>query len=274
MKTTDNNKNLHNVHVHFHIGRGGASHNAGHMTFVNEDTFDQVIKQASNLFLNYCTIDEEGNETPLPDQLWELQDGAGNTILQGRSEIESDCGTLELDTIYDTDIVTTTNDMTDRQCQVLWLSYRRGEYMSDDLKDDICTLLGYKRVNVSKDYPTSIVAYYQDGCDTLKVEDYRGMGEDDVRDRLDDMGYCPFSVERIVSEMYGKNWFDDDYCEPTIAETLRMHREAKDITLTQLSERTGINISNLSKIERGETDLKVGTLQTICKALGLRIKIE
>lgn len=60
----------------------------------------------------------------------------------------------------------------------------------------------------------------------------------------------------------------------TIAETLKMARDKQQMTLQMLSDKTGINISNLSKIERGESDLKVGTLQTICKALGLRIRIE
>ena len=273
MKTTDNNKNLHNVHVHFHIGRGGASHNAGHMTFVNEDTFDEVIRQASNLFLNSCTIDEEGNETPLPDQLWELQDGAGNTILQGRDAIENDCGVLEIDTIYDTDIVRLTSDLTDEETQVLWHSYRMQEYMSEDLKDDICTLLGYKRVHTIKSYHSNFVAFDQYGHADFVSDDYIGRTEEEVRDELEDMNYDPFSVAQIVDEMRRNEWFCEDE-EQNIPETLRETREYKQMTLKDLSDATGINMSNLSLIERGRVSPTIDTLQTICKALGLRIEVK
>jgi len=46
------------------------------------------------------------------------------------------------------------------------------------------------------------------------------------------------------------------------------------MTLRQLSEQTGVNISNLSRIERGEVSPTLETLQTICKALGLTLRID
>lgn len=272
MKATDRTKNLHNVHVHFHIGRGGASHNGGHMTFVNEDTFDEVVKQ-SNLMLMSEMVDEEGNGIPLPDHMWELQDGAGNTVLQGRDEIEADCGVLEQDTIYDTDIVRLTSDLTDEETQVLWNAYRRGEYMSDELKDDICTLLGYKRVHTVKNYHSNIVAFDQFGPTGFDSDDYQGFTEEEVRDELEDCDYCPLSVDTIIDEMDGNGWLHEEY-ETSIPDTLNQTRLRKKMTLQDLSSATGINISNLSLIERGKVSPTIDTLQTICKALGLTIKVE
>lgn len=93
---------------------------------------------------------------------------------------------------------------------------------------------------------------------------------------------------------YGKPvWVDDNgqaYCQvgfeapfyslsdvedtETIADRIKAAREAQGITLRQLSEQTCVNISNLSRIERGEVSPTLETLQTICKALGLTLRIE
>lgn len=93
---------------------------------------------------------------------------------------------------------------------------------------------------------------------------------------------------------YGKPvWVDDNgqaYCRvgfeapfynitdvedtETIAGRIKAAREAQGMTLRQLSEQTGVNISNLSRIERGEVSPTLETLQTICKALGLTLRIE
>ena len=60
----------------------------------------------------------------------------------------------------------------------------------------------------------------------------------------------------------------------TIAERLKSAREKQGMTLQALSQSTCINISNLSKIESGKVDPKLSTVQTICKALGLTLRIE
>ena len=57
-------------------------------------------------------------------------------------------------------------------------------------------------------------------------------------------------------------------------ENVKKAREAKGITLRQLSELTGIAPANLCKIERGETDPRLSTIVTICDALGLSIEIK
>lgn len=87
-------------------------------------------------------------------------------------------------------------------------------------------------------------------------------------------------------------WVDDDgqaYCQvgfeapfyeleeaednTTIADRLKEAREKKGITLRELSELTGINTSNISRIERGEVSPNLDTLQNLCKALGLKLTI-
>ena len=57
-------------------------------------------------------------------------------------------------------------------------------------------------------------------------------------------------------------------------EVIKKAREAKGITLRQLSELTGIDNANLSNIERGKIDPRLSTVKTICKALGLTIEIK
>ena len=55
---------------------------------------------------------------------------------------------------------------------------------------------------------------------------------------------------------------------------LKSAREAKHLSLRQLSTITGINHMNLHKIENGKTDPRLSTLRTICNALGLTIEIK
>lgn len=56
-------------------------------------------------------------------------------------------------------------------------------------------------------------------------------------------------------------------------EAIKKAREAKGITLRQLSELTGIDNANLSNIERGKIDPRFSTLTKICDSLGLKIEI-
>lgn len=52
-----------------------------------------------------------------------------------------------------------------------------------------------------------------------------------------------------------------------IAEQIKNARQAKGITLKELSAKTGINLSNLSRIEAGLIDARESTLVVIAKAL-------
>lgn len=56
-------------------------------------------------------------------------------------------------------------------------------------------------------------------------------------------------------------------------ERLKKLRNARGITTRALSEMTGINIANLSRIESGKNSPTLETTEKICKALGARIII-
>ena len=104
--------------VAFHVGRGGRFHNPGYKTFV------QHITQLSDCFSESSIIfqeDEEGNS--LPDEQWQLIDGGGNVILEGRDNIESDTGILEWDGSYDTDIVKYLSECDDSEIDIIYQAY-------------------------------------------------------------------------------------------------------------------------------------------------------
>ena len=71
---------------------------------------------------------------------------------------------------------------------------------------------------------------------------------------------------------------NDTENEPSILErtasAVLNARKAQGITISQLSHKTGINPSNLSRIERGEVYPNLQTLASICDALGLTIEIK
>lgn len=87
---------------------------------------------------------------------------------------------------------------------------------------------------------------------------------------VDDEGkaYCQVGFEAPFYELAEAE--DNE----TIADKLKGAREKKGMTLRELSELTGINTSNISRIERGEVSPYLDTLQTLCKALGLKLTIS
>ena len=62
-------------------------------------------------------VSEDENGNTLPDDDWKLIDTGSNVILKGRDEIEAMTGRLEWDTIYDTDYVTTTDDLSEKEAE-------------------------------------------------------------------------------------------------------------------------------------------------------------
>lgn len=50
---------------------------------------------------------------------------------------------------------------------------------------------------------------------------------------------------------------------------LKLHRKAKNLTLEQLAEKTGLTASYLSKIERGLSEPSAETVQKLCYALSI-----
>lgn len=56
-----------------------------------------------------------------------------------------------------------------------------------------------------------------------------------------------------------------------IGEQIRELRRLKRMTLQQLAEAIGVSISHMSQIERDRAKLPIGTLRSICDALGVHI---
>lgn len=58
-----------------------------------------------------------------------------------------------------------------------------------------------------------------------------------------------------------------------IHEQLAALREERGYTLRQLSERTGVDYANISRIERGDVSPSVSTLEKLLDGLGAHIEI-
>ena len=56
-----------------------------------------------------------------------------------------------------------------------------------------------------------------------------------------------------------------------IGEVVRNARKAQDLTLKQLARRTGLSVSLLSQIERGESSASISSLYKIARALALKM---
>ncbi len=72
--------------------------------------------------------------------------------------------------------------------------------------------------------------------------------------------------------------FKDEYdaleLEFSIMQAMIDARQENGITQKQLSERTGISQSDISKFERGGGNPSIKTLKRLANGLGMRIKIE
>lgn len=59
--------------------------------------------------------------------------------------------------------------------------------------------------------------------------------------------------------------------EPQIGEQIRELRRIKRMTLQQLADAVGVSVSYMSQLERNRAKLPIGTLRSICDALGIHI---
>lgn len=59
-----------------------------------------------------------------------------------------------------------------------------------------------------------------------------------------------------------------------IGDEIRIARLTQKMTQRDISAATGITIAAISKIERGESDIKLSTLATISFVLHLNVKIQ
>ena len=62
--------------------------------------------------------------------------------------------------------------------------------------------------------------------------------------------------------------------ELTIAQAMIDARKESGLTQKQLSERTGIAQADISKLERGNADPSLRTLQRLAAGMGMNVRIE
>ena len=60
----------------------------------------------------------------------------------------------------------------------------------------------------------------------------------------------------------------------TVTQALINARKASDLTQKQLSIKTGINQSDISKIENGNANPSISTLKRLANAMDMKLKIE
>ena len=78
----------------------------------------------------------------------------------------------------------------------------------------------------------------------------------------------------IVTEIEQESENSNSATAKDITDTLHKERIMQGMTITTLSERTGINASNISRIERGQVSPTLTSLLAIAKALGKSVIIE
>lgn len=59
-----------------------------------------------------------------------------------------------------------------------------------------------------------------------------------------------------------------------IGQQIAMIRKKHGLTIRELSELSGINSSNISKIENGKYNISIDIIERICKSLGASVKID
>lgn len=176
--------------VAFHIGRGGKYHNPGNRTF------NPYIERLSDCFNERCIIyeqDEYGN--PLPDEQWQLIDGGGNVILEGRDKIESDTGILDWDGEYNTDIVKYLSECSDCEIDIIYQTYLDDKYMDSDLKDYICTKKGLHRIHRIEFKDDSAILKCQSGILRYNWYGNHDITEEEIKEWMAEQNIDPISIE-------------------------------------------------------------------------------
>lgn len=189
--------------VAFHIGRGGSFYNPGHKSFLPyvDDFQDVLDAEMDNLFFYTEEEDEDGELQTLPDEEWTVRDASGNILLEGREEIESETGVLDIDGDYDKTIVKYIEDCTEEELGILYQAYLDKEYMTPELKDAVCSLLGFRRIRNIRFYKTNAEICHQDGVETFYWENTNeDVTEEDAAEWLEEHNYDPISIKRYACE--------------------------------------------------------------------------
>ncbi len=209
MKTTSNfdYSKYDNVNVCFHIGRGGRFRNPGHKTFVPGVT---SLSQCFADEYKYTIIDTDDDGNPLPDDEWKLV-AAGDAVLTGRDEIESETGVLDWDGEYDTDIVKPISDCTQEELELIY-NTSCTETVDGDTLDYVCEALELVRVHNIHVFGSNMALFCQDGVRNLLREVFEVYTEDEiakVRDALSEYYFTEASIDMIVDKMLTEEWLTE-----------------------------------------------------------------
>lgn len=192
-----------NYIVAFHMGRGGRFHNPGHWSFMPH------IKKLSDCFSETSIIsqeDEEGNS--LPDEQWQLIDGGGNVILEGRNKIESTTGILDWDGGYDTDIVKYLSECDENEIDIIYQAYLKEEYMDEELKDYICSQKGKHRISKIQFFQCNAEIQCQD----CTISYYWG-GEEDATEEEVAEWMAEQNIDPVSIAAYASDFESHFYCD-------------------------------------------------------------
>lgn len=143
-------------------------------------------KKLSDYFY-YCDLflhseDEEGND--LPDDEWVLSTGSGTPILEGRENIESETGILDVDGDYDTIIVKKLDDLYEEEIEILRDYYLNDGYTDAYCIDDVLEVLGYKEISNIKMYKSNAEVFFNGGCIHIDRDQVSEMDEEEMTEYI------------------------------------------------------------------------------------------
>ena len=79
--------------------------------------------------------------------------------------------------------------------------------------------------------------------------------------------------EQLKNEEFRKEW-EENQPEMDIIRAMADARIAQNLTQKELAERTGINQADISKLENGNANPSLRTLQRLAAGMGMQVKIE
>lgn len=207
------------IYVSFHIGRGGHFNNPGFLTFEREENFQELLHRLNERLI-FVNTDEDGNV--LPDDDWRILDNAGDELVETREDIESLEGGLDFDGDYDSYIVSELSEvcgLEDHYIDKVWDAYINGAEMSDDLKDWLCSHKDYlsthgeglhRAKDIKRIGSTIQITTQKEGDNhTINIDIDHQAGvftRKEWKEDLEDMDFCPVSVEAILDYM-------DNFCD-------------------------------------------------------------
>ena len=79
--------------------------------------------------------------------------------------------------------------------------------------------------------------------------------------------------EQLQDDAFRQEW-EENQPEMDIIRAMADARIAQNLTQKELAERTGIDQTDISKLERGNANPSLRTLQRLAAGMGMKIKLE